>query len=56
MHRQRFLFYWLQPRQSYAHQPMPRMRNTIMTSGDKDPKEILENTIIIIMNIFFIKN
>ena len=31
-------------RQSYAHQPMPRMRNTIMVSGDKDPKEILEST------------
>ena len=31
-------------RQSYAHQPMPRMRNTIMVSGDKDPAEILEST------------
>jgi TldD protein len=31
-------------RQSYAHQPMPRMRNTRMVSGDKDPKEILEST------------
>jgi TldD protein len=31
-------------RQSYAHQPMPRMRNTIMMSGDKDPAEILEST------------
>jgi len=31
-------------RQSYAHQPMPRMRNTIMVSGDKDPDEILEST------------
>jgi len=31
-------------RQSYAHQPMPRMRNTIMVSGDKDPNEILEST------------
>ena len=31
-------------RQSYAHQPMPRMRNTIMVSGDKDPYEILEST------------
>lgn len=31
-------------RQSYAHQPMPRMRNTIMVSGDKDPTEILEST------------
>ena len=31
-------------RQSYAHQPMPRMRNTIMVSGDKDPAEILAST------------
>ncbi|WP_343560294.1 metalloprotease TldD [Kiloniella sp. b19] len=28
-------------RQSYAHIPMPRMTNTIMASGDKDPDEIL---------------
>ncbi|KAG1700375.1 Metalloprotease TldD [Nymphon striatum] len=28
-------------RQSYAHQPMPRMTNTYMKSGDHDPKEIL---------------
>lgn len=28
-------------RQSYAHQPMPRMTNTYMLSGDQDPKEIL---------------
>lgn len=28
-------------RQSYAHIPMPRMTNTIMLSGDKDPEEIL---------------
>ena len=30
-------------RQSYAHQPMPRMRNTIMTSGDHNPQEIIES-------------
>lgn len=28
-------------RQSYAHAPMPRMTNTFMTNGDKDPAEIL---------------
>jgi len=28
-------------RQSYAHIPMPRMTNTIMMGGDKDPEEIL---------------
>lgn len=28
-------------RESYAHQPMPRMTNTYMTSGDKDPAEII---------------
>lgn len=28
-------------RQSYAHIPMPRMTNTIMLSGDKEPDEIL---------------
>jgi TldD protein len=28
-------------RQSYAHQPMPRMRNTIMRAGTADPAEIL---------------
>ncbi|MGB0552029.1 MAG: metalloprotease TldD [Alphaproteobacteria bacterium] len=28
-------------RQSYAHAPMPRMTNTIMLAGDKDPEEIL---------------
>ena len=28
-------------RQSYAHAPMPRMTNTIMLGGDKDPGEIL---------------
>jgi TldD protein len=28
-------------RQSYAHAPMPRMTNTFMLAGDKDPKEII---------------
>ena len=28
-------------RESYAHQPMPRMTNTYMTSGDMDPDEII---------------
>ncbi len=28
-------------RQSYAHQPMPRMTNTFMLAGDRDPAEIL---------------
>lgn len=28
-------------RQSYAHNPMPRMTNTYMLSGDKDPDEII---------------
>jgi TldD protein len=28
-------------RQSHAHQPMPRMTNTIMLAGDKDPGEII---------------
>ena len=28
-------------RQSYAHAPMPRMTNTYMLSGDRDPAEIL---------------
>jgi TldD protein len=28
-------------RQSHGHMPMPRMTNTIMTAGDRDPKEIL---------------
>ncbi len=31
-------------RQSYAHQPMPRMSNTIMANGKHDPSEILEGT------------
>ncbi len=28
-------------RESFAHSPMPRMTNTFMLGGDKDPKEIL---------------
>lgn len=28
-------------RQSYAHQPMPRMRNTIMRAGTEDPEDII---------------
>ena len=28
-------------RQSFAHQPMPRMTNTYMLAGDKDPDEIM---------------
>ena len=31
-------------RQSYAHQPMPRMSNTLMANGSHDPGEILKNT------------
>jgi len=30
-------------RQSYAHQPMPRMTNTYMLSGDKTPEEIISS-------------
>ena len=30
-------------RESYAHMPMPRMTNTYMLNGDKDPNEILES-------------
>ncbi|MSQ58861.1 MAG: metalloprotease TldD [Betaproteobacteria bacterium] len=30
-------------RESYAHAPMPRMTNTYMTNGDKDPQEILRS-------------
>ncbi len=30
-------------RESYAHQPMPRMTNTCMLSGDRDPGEIIES-------------
>jgi TldD protein len=28
-------------RQSYAHVPMPRMTNTYMLAGDRDPGEII---------------
>jgi TldD protein len=31
-------------RESYAHAPIPRMTNTYMLSGDKDPEEILKST------------
>ncbi len=30
-------------RQSYAHMPIPRMTNTIMMGGDKEPEEILKS-------------
>ena len=30
-------------RQSFAHAPMPRMTNTFMLDGDKDPAEILQS-------------
>ena len=30
-------------RQSFAHSPMPRMTNTIMLSGDRDPGEIMSS-------------
>ena len=30
-------------RESFAHQPMPRMTNTYMLGGDKDPGEILSS-------------
>lgn len=30
-------------RQSYAHSPMPRMTNTFMLAGDKDPQEIISS-------------
>jgi TldD protein len=30
-------------RESYAHIPMPRMTNTYMMNGDKDPKEIIKS-------------
>ena len=29
-------------RESFAHQPMPRMTNTFMMAGDHDPEEILK--------------
>ncbi len=31
-------------RQSYAHQPMPRMSNTIMANGSSDPDDIVRST------------
>ena len=30
-------------RESYAHIPMPRMTNTVMMNGDKDPNEIISS-------------
>jgi TldD protein len=30
-------------RESYAHIPMPRMTNTYMMNGDKDPQEIIKS-------------
>jgi hypothetical protein len=30
-------------RESFAHLPMPRMTNTFMMGGDRDPKEIVES-------------
>jgi len=30
-------------RQSFAHQPMPRMRNTIMVAGEADPADIVKS-------------
>ncbi len=30
-------------RESYAHHPMPRMTNTFMLGGDKDPEEIIKS-------------
>jgi len=30
-------------RESYAHNPLPRMTNTYMSAGDKDPVEILQS-------------
>ncbi|MEM8936832.1 MAG: metalloprotease TldD [Pseudomonadota bacterium] len=30
-------------RESFAHQPMPRMTNTFMTNGEHDPEEILQS-------------
>ena len=30
-------------RESYAHRPMPRMTNTFMTAGERDPEEILRS-------------
>lgn len=30
-------------RESYAHQPMPRMTNTVMLNGERDPQEIVSS-------------
>lgn len=30
-------------RESFAHMPMPRMTNTVMMNGDRDPEEILKS-------------
>ena len=30
-------------RESFAHVPMPRMTNTVMLNGDRDPREIIES-------------
>ena len=30
-------------RQSYAHDPMPRMTNTYMQAGNEDPKNLVQN-------------
>jgi TldD protein len=30
-------------RESFAHMPMPRMTNTVMMNGDRDPEEILQS-------------
>ncbi len=30
-------------RQSYAHRPMPRMTNTYLRNGDRDPQEIIQS-------------
>jgi TldD protein len=30
-------------RQDYAHMPIPRMTNTVMENGDRDPAEIIQS-------------
>jgi len=30
-------------RQDYAHMPIPRMTNTVMENGDRDPEEIIKS-------------
>jgi TldD protein len=30
-------------RQDYAHMPIPRMTNTVMDNGERDPQEIIES-------------